>query len=67
LTDPHNPEDRFGVHVQRKIDVMNAHRGLIRDGCYVPTRHEVATRSVDRLWRHLVGWWHESSDRAHPD
>lgn len=60
MSDPYDPEDRFGVPVQRIIDVLKAHRGLIRDGCYVPTRHEVATWPADRLWWHLLGWWHES-------
>ena len=60
MTDPRDPEDRFGVPVQRIIHVMEAHRGLIRDGCYVPTRKEVGTWPPERLWWHLLGWWHES-------
>lgn len=60
MSDPHDPEDRFGVPVQRIIDALKAHAGLIRDGRYVPTRREVATRPAQRLWWHLLGWWHES-------
>ena len=61
-----DPEDRFGVPVQRIIDVMKAHQGLIRDGCYVPTRREVATWPAERLWWHLLGWWWESPSELIP-
>ena len=60
MTDPRDPEDRFGVPVQRIIDAVKAHAGLIRDGSYIPTCREVATWPADRLWWHLLGWWHES-------
>lgn len=62
----HDPNDRFGVPVQRIIDVMNEHRGLIRDGCYVPTRGEVYSWPPERLWWHLLGWWHESTSEVIP-
>jgi hypothetical protein len=61
-----DPEERFGVPVQRIIDVMKAHHGLIRDGCYVPTRAEVASWPPERLWWHLLGWWWESPSELVP-
>jgi hypothetical protein len=62
MTDPTSSadEDRFGVPDQRIIDVIHAHRRLIRDGCYVPTRREVAEAPADRLWNWLLGWFWES-------
>jgi hypothetical protein len=55
-----NPDDRFGIPDQLIIDVIRAHRGTWRDGCYVPTRAEVAGASADRLEAWLLGWWWES-------
>ena len=52
LPNNHDPNDRFGVPEQRIIEVIKAHRGLMRDGCYVPTRHEVATQ--ERFWLTLI-------------
>jgi hypothetical protein len=66
MVDHHNREDRFGVPVQRIIDVMKAHSSLIRDGCNVPTRAEVATWPPERLWWHLLGWWWESPSELIP-
>lgn len=66
MSDLHDPEDRFGVPVQRIIDAVKAHAGLLRDGCYVPTRKEVATWPADRLWWHHLGWWHESPTELIP-
>lgn len=57
--DQTDPDDRFGIPDQLIIEVMKEHSGLIRDGCYVPTRREVATWGAERLWFHLLGWWHE--------
>lgn len=34
-----------------------AHKGMMRDGCYVPTKQQVATWPADRLWMTLLGWW----------
>lgn len=59
-------DDRFGVPAQLIIEVMKAHEGLIRDGCYVPTRQEVASWPADRLWWHLLGWWWESPSELIP-
>jgi hypothetical protein len=61
-----NPNDRFGIPDQLIIDVMRAHRGLIRDGCYVPTRQEVANWTTERLHWHILGWWHESPSELIP-
>lgn len=66
MAEDQDPNDRFGIPTQRIIDVMNDHRGLIRDGCYVPTRHEVATWSAELLWWHLLGWWWESPSELIP-
>lgn len=65
-SDRSSPNDRFGVPAQLIIDVMKDHSGLIRDGCYVPTRREVATWPPERLWWHLLGWWHESPSALIP-
>jgi len=55
-----NSEDRFGFTKDQIVQAVLDHHGLIRDGCYVPTRHEVATWPPERLWWHLLGWWWES-------
>ena len=62
MTIPASPsdDDRFGVPTDRIINLIRAHRGLIRDGCYVPTRAEVAEASAEKLWNWLLGWWWES-------
>jgi hypothetical protein len=63
---PHRQDDRFGVPEQLIIDVIKALRGLIRDGCYVPTRNEVAT--LEPFWLRLIllGWWWESPTELIP-
>ena len=65
---PHDQDtnDRFGVPDQLIIDVIKAHRGIIRDGCYVPTRHEVSTLEPSRLAWILLGWWWESPSELIP-
>lgn len=40
--------------------MIRKHRRLIRAGCYVPTRHEVATASPERVHGWLLDWWWES-------
>lgn len=52
--------DRFGVPDERIIEVILAHGGMVRDGCYVPTRGEVAEAPAEKLWGWLMGWWWES-------
>lgn len=53
-------DDRFGVTPEIMRQVLEEHRGIIRAGCYVPTRHEVATAEPKLLEAALVGWWWES-------
>ncbi|HEV2568236.1 hypothetical protein [Sphingomonas sp.] len=53
-------EDRFDIPAQLIIDVIRAHRGIWRDGCYVPTRGEVAEAPAATLGAWLLGWWWES-------
>ena len=66
MADNQDPDDRFGVPDQLIIDVMRAHRGIIRDGCYVPTRREVATLKPWPLTWMLLGWWWESPTELIP-
>lgn len=66
MSDSHDPQDRFGVPEQLIIDVIKAHRGLMQDGCYVPTRHEVATQKPFWLTLILLGWWWESPSELIP-
>ena len=61
-----DPEDRFGVPTERILEVIRAHDGLIRFGCYVPTRREVAETDADRLWGILLNWWWESPSELIP-
>lgn len=60
-------DDRFGVSTERILEAIRAHRGLIRDGCYVPTRREVAEASAEKLWNWLLGWWWESPAELIPN
>ena len=54
-----DPQDHFGVPEQLIIDLIKAksRAGLMQDGCYVPTRHEVATQRPFWLTLILLGWW----------
>lgn len=61
-----DPEDRFGVPTERILDVIRTHEGVIRCGCYIPTRREVAEASADRLWSILLDWWWESPSELIP-
>ncbi|HEX8402089.1 MAG TPA: hypothetical protein VF628_10335 [Allosphingosinicella sp.] len=61
-----DPNDRFGIPEQRIIAAVRAHPGVIRDGCYVPTRREVAEASAQQLWGWLLGWWWESPTELIP-
>jgi hypothetical protein len=62
LSDKVESNDHFGVPEQLIIDLIkgNARAGLMQDGCYVPTRHEVATQKPFWLTLILLGWWWES-------
>jgi hypothetical protein len=68
MTDAATPpdNDRFGIPDQWIIDVIRSHAGIWRDGCYVPTRTEVAQASADRLWGWLLGWFWESPSELIP-
>lgn len=66
MKDPIDPNDRFGVAEELIIQVIRAHKGLIRDGCYIPTRAEVAELDPQRLWWILLGWWWESPSELIP-
>ena len=58
--------DRFGVDVQLIRNVLEEHRGIVRLGCYVPTRTEVATADPAWLECVLVDWWWESPTALMP-
>lgn len=64
-----HPDDeyRFGFTREQIVAAMVDHRGLIRDGGYVPTRHEVATWPAERLNWHLLGWFWESPSSLIPN
>jgi hypothetical protein len=53
-------DDRFGISPELMRQVIEEHRGIIRVGCYVPTRHEVATAEPALLESALIDWWWES-------
>ena len=53
-------DDRFAVTPELMRQVIEEHRGIIRAGCYVPTRHEVATAEPRLLEAALIDWWWES-------
>lgn len=59
-------DDRFGVPEALIIEVIRTHQGLIRAGCYVPTRHEVATGSPERVHGWLLDWFWESPSELIP-
>ena len=61
-----DPDDRFGVPTERLLDAIRTHEGVIRCGCYIPTRREVAEASADRLWSILLDWWWESPSELIP-
>jgi hypothetical protein len=62
-----DPDDRFGVSVERLRAAFEEHRGIIRAGCYVPTRREVATADADLVATWLEEWWWESPSLLIPD
>lgn len=61
-----DPNDRFGVPTERILEVIRAHDGVIRVGCYVPTRREVAEGDADWLWSVILDWWWESPTELIP-
>jgi hypothetical protein len=59
-------QDRFGVTPAMIVQAMRAHAGLIRAGCYVPTRGEVATALPEQVHGWLLDWWWESPTELIP-
>lgn len=59
-------EDRFGVPTERILEVISAHGGLIRCGCYIPTRREVAEGDPIWLRNIILDWWWESPSELIP-
>lgn len=59
-------QDRFGVAEALIIEVIRKHAGLIRTGCYVPTKGEVAHGSPERVHGWLLDWWWESPTELIP-
>ena len=63
-----DPNDRFGVPAEIITEEYADHAalGIIRDGCYVPTRAEVASLPSKQLIRLLQGWFWESPSSLIP-
>ena len=61
-----DPEGRFGFTLDDIKDVIEEHRGMIRLGCYIPTREEVAGADREALCAALHDWWWESPTRLIP-
>lgn len=59
-------DDRFGIPISRIHEVIRSHAGIMRFGCYVPTRQEVATKDPAWLWSVLIDWWWESPSELIP-
>jgi hypothetical protein len=59
-------DDRFGVPPELIRQLLEEHRGLIRMGCYVPTKREVATADPARLEVVLSDWFWESPEAIIP-
>lgn len=62
-----NREDRFGVKEDLIRRVLAKHTGLIRFGCYVPTRQEVATKPPEWIHSILNDWSWESPEELAPN
>jgi len=63
-----DPNDRFGVPAEIIAQEYADHAalGVVRDGCYVPTRSEVASLPSKQLIRLLQGWFWESPSSLIP-
>ena len=64
-----NGADRFGVDPELIGQVFKRHleAGVIRCGCYVPTRDEVSTQPVEWLQNVLTDWFWDSPQELAPD
>ena len=62
-------EDRFGVDPALIGQIFKHHleAGVIRFGCYVPTRDEVATKPVDWIADVVSDWFWESPEELAPE
>jgi hypothetical protein len=62
-------EDRFGVDPALIGQVFKRHleAGVIRFGCYVPTRNEVATKPLDWVANVVSDWFWESPEELAPE
>ena len=65
--DQPDDEYRFGFTREQIIAEIMAHKGMYRDGCYIPTKAEVASWDADRLSFTLLGWWWESPSSLIPN
>lgn len=59
-------DGRFGVTEALIRQVLREHHGIIRAGCYVPTKAEVASASPERVHAWLLDWWWESPSELIP-
>lgn len=66
LTQEAEMDDRFGIADSAIIEVIEEHRGIVRAGCYVPTRREVASKDAAWLAGVLIDWWWESPTALMP-
>jgi hypothetical protein len=64
-----NGSDRFGVDLELIGRIFRHHleAGVIRCGCYVPTREEVATKPPEWLHSIVNDWFWESPEELAPD
>lgn len=60
-------KDRFGFTWDDIAAEIAAHAGIFRAGCYIPTRHEVATLDLEPLYSVLNDWWWESPSSLIPN
>lgn len=58
--------ERFGVSLEIIRQILDEHAGIIRLGCYVPTRTEVRTQEPAWLESVLIDWWWESPTQLTP-
>jgi hypothetical protein len=56
----YDQDEHFGMPESAIRAALESHEGILRDGCYIPTKTEVATMEPKRLRRILLGWIFES-------
>lgn len=62
-----DPNDRFGMPESAILAAIEAHKGVLRAGMYVPTREEVSTWPPERLYSVLIDWMWESPSEIIPN